>query len=437
MNILPNSQQAERSLLSALLVDEESFYNAIQVLTVDHFYHGTNRAVYGAMVKNESNSIPMLINKLSNEDGIEDYVCDLLADYGGTNIREIIPILQDKYQKRKICIASHKAISEAMGDPDSLACDIANQLQQSIYDATEGKESNKPIKMCNLLPEVFKHTEALQTGQKQGILSGIEKLDKQVCGFHPGELIILAGRPAMGKSSFADSILRHCAINQGLSVAVFSLEMSKLLCSTRMLFAQSGVSYHQAKTGMLPKRELPKLDGGAEPLSQSNIWIDDTPDLTYMDMITKCNYIKSQTGIDLIVLDYLQLMEGTVKGASRQEAVSKISRDMKKLAKMFDVPLIALSQLSRAVEMRSPPRPQMSDLRESGAIEQDADVILMLYRDEVYNSETKEPNVAEIIIGKQRNGPVGIVKAFFDGDNMRFLNLQENTTTGGHYADNF
>jgi replicative DNA helicase len=274
-----------------------------------------------------------------------------------------------------------------------------------------------------MLPEIFNHVEALSKMAGHKVKSGLVDLDRDTGGFGPGELTIIAGRPAMGKSTLADTIIRYNGIILRHPVAVFSLEMSRILCGARMLFAEASLSYHTARQGLLPKREFDELGTASELLMTAPIWIDDSPDLTTTHIITKCNYIKAQTGISLIVVDYLQLMGSLSKGESRQEQISKISRGLKGISKIFDCPVIALSQLSREVEKRSPPIPMMSDLRESGAIEQDADAVLMLYRDDYYNGESKNPGITDIIIGKQRNGPVGTVSTKFDGKAMRFLNL--------------
>jgi len=419
----PNSKLAESAVLSACLVDKDSYYAARQALKAECFYSGLNARIFNAMIERDTNDVSTLVDALGNDPDTEHYIIGLTADYSGSGIEEPVAVIIEKYTRRKIIDAARRAAADAMNNPDVSALDIANQLHQGLYDASEQRDTSKPQKIGDMLPEIFNHVEALSKMAGHKVKSGLVDLDRDTGGFGPGELTIIAGRPAMGKSTLADTIIRYNGIILRHPVAVFSLEMSRILCGARMLFAEASLSYHTARQGLLPKREFDELGTASELLMTAPIWIDDSPDLTTTHIITKCNYIKAQTGISLIVVDYLQLMGSLSKGESRQEQISKISRGLKGISKIFDCPVIALSQLSREVEKRSPPIPMMSDLRESGAIEQDADAVLMLYRDDYYNGESKNPGITDIIIGKQRNGPVGTVSTKFDGKAMRFLNL--------------
>ena len=256
-----------------------------------------------------------------------------------------------------------------------------------------------------------------------GVASGFDKIDKMTSGLQKSDLIIVAGRPSMGKSALAVSIAENVSIIGGKNVAIFSLEMSKEQLVQRMLCSQARVDAHKVRSGFLSPSDWPKLTSAAAKLSGSKIFIDDTPAISALELRAKSRRLKANYGLDLIILDYLQLMRGSIKSDSRQQEISEISRSLKALARELSVPFIALSQLSRAVEARQDHRPQLSDLRESGAIEQDADVVVLLMREEYYNPTEENRGIADVIIAKQRNGPVGTIKLQFTKEYMRFENL--------------
>lgn len=428
----PYSEIAEKTVLSACLVSKNEYYEAIQALKPEHFYIKKHQLIFETLIKAETNDIVTITDRCKEVPDIESELACLFEDYNASSIKESICIIQDKYGRRQAIEAAYEAITEAHNNTDLKLSEITNKLHQKLYKAVEFKENNQPKSIGELMPEIIEYTAAVGKGEIIGIQTGLIDLDQAICGLTPGDYVVLAGRPSMGKSSLADTIVRHNTIKQKIPTAVFSVEMTKILWGTRSLFSEAGISLHALRSGMLPKRDHPKISLAAFPLSEAPLYIDDTPNITLTEIINKANYVKSQIGLGLILIDYLQLMGSIGKTESRQQAISEISRGLKSIAKMFQVPVIALSQLSRAVENRNPPIPQMSDLRESGAIEQDADVVLLLYREEYYKKDSDKKGICEIIIGKQRNGPVGVIETRFDASAMRFLNLVKDDLKGFH-----
>jgi replicative DNA helicase len=317
------------------------------------------------------------------------------------------------------------------GDPEKTqeAFDAVSTLATSI--ASERKVTvAEPIGA--LLPDTLTRFESYAKGTIPGIKTGIVKLDTILGGWQNGDLVIIAGRPSMGKTSFALCSAMYAATAHQTNVLVFSLEMPKSQLSDRMVCMGASVSLHTVRSGRLPRRDWPKIAESCGPLSNAPIYIDDTAAVSPVDIRSKCQIVKSKFGLSLIIIDYLQLMSvanaGKKYGENRQQEISHISRSLKEIAKEFNVPVVALSQLSRSLESRENKRPQLSDLRESGAIEQDADVVMFVYRDEVYNDNSDKRGTAELIIGKQRNGPIGMVRCAFDSATMVFKNLEESTS---------
>jgi len=301
-----------------------------------------------------------------------------------------------------------------------------DKAESRIFGISESRIKNKFESMADLLPKTFEEIEGYTKGNFKGVQTGFKELDEMTTGLQPGDLVIVAGRPSMGKTAFVLSLALNTSMKYKNPTAIFSLEMSKESLVQRMLCSEARVNMHQLRSGTLPKRDLPKLSLAAGPLAEAPIYIDDTPAISVLELRAKARRLKAQYGLKLIIIDYLQLMGSTSKVESRQQEISIISRSLKGVAKELDVPVIALSQLSRAVEQRNDHRPQLADLRESGAIEQDADLVMFVYRDEVYNKDDENvKGKAEIIVGKQRNGPIGTANLAFVRDFARFENLSE------------
>ena len=304
--------------------------------------------------------------------------------------------------------------------------EVINRAEKSIFDISQNniKVSFEPIRITlmdsyNKIEEIFNNK-----GRITGVPSGFYELDEKLSGLHASELILIASRPAMGKTSLAMNIVQYAALHEKVPVAVFSLEMSKDQLANRMLCCEAHVELQKIRNGELSEEDWRKLARAMAPLSQAPIFIDDTAGITTMEMRSKCRRLKMEHGLGLVVIDYLQLMSGRGRIENRQQEISEISRSLKVMAKELSVPIIACSQLSRAPEARTDHRPMLSDLRESGAIEQDADVVMFLYRDEYYNADSEDKNLAEVIISKQRNGPTGVIKLAWLGQYTKFANLE-------------
>lgn len=426
---LPHAIDVEKTVLSSMLISEKALYDGLeQISSSKLFYHTGNQKIFSAITKmvaeNKAVDIVTLSDSLEKFGELDavggaPYLAELQERVATTaNIEYYVNILVDKANRRKVITGCHNLIAMA-GNPEEEIEDVMSQAVILSDDTEFDAQKNSMQNMSAILPQTFAEIEAYTKGQVAGIPTGFKDLDEITGGLGNSDLIIIAARPSMGKTALALSMALHGAKATKKPVALFSLEMSKSQMVQRALCSNAMVNMHQLRAGKLPKREFPKLSVAAGELSGIDIYIDDTPGISPSKIITKCRRIKN---LGAIFVDYLQLMSSDTKGENRQQEITNISRALKNIAKKFDVPVGCLSQLSRAVESRPNKRPQLSDLRESGAIEQDADVVMFVYRDEYYNAKTEEPRKAEIIIGKQRNGPVGTINLDFDRQYVKFSN---------------
>lgn len=430
----PQAPDVERSVLGSMMIDPNAVVTAMELLNEEVFYVGAHRHIYGAMVDLFNASTPVdiftLADALSKRGeleaaGAEPYLSELVESVAtSANIEYYARILLDKATLRRLISSSAEITNDAF-DSDANPQDILDRAEQRIFAISESRIRSGVEALGSLLPKTFKEIEDYSKGGVYGIPTGFADLDERTTGLQRGDLVIIAGRPSMGKTAFVLSIALNVGAKHRKGVAIFSLEMSKAQIVQRMLCAEARVNMHQLRSGKLPSRDHPKLSLAAGPLYEAPVFIDDTPAISVLEIRAKARRLKAQGNLDLVLIDYLQLMSSPTRSESRQQEISQISRSLKGLAKELDVPVIALSQLSRAVEQRGGDRrPQLSDLRESGAIEQDADVVMFVYRGEYYFPEDEQlRGTAEIMISKQRNGPTGDVKLAFKREYARFENL--------------
>lgn len=436
--VMPNSVEAEQSVIGSMLMDREAIIAAADILVADDFYQKEYGVLFQAMVNIHSENKPVdlvtLLERLKSMDvppevcSIE-FVRDLTnAVPTSANVKQYAHIVKEKSILRNVIKVNEAITNECYLGRES-ADSILEETEKQLFKLLQsrGAEDITPIK--DVVMEAINRIEAAskQSGSVTGIPTGFTDLDYRTAGLQPSDMILVAARPSMGKTAFALNLAAHAACKKHITTAIFSLEMSKVQLMNRFLAMESGVSAQNMRTGNLSDGEWEKLVEGAAILGDSGLVIDDTPGISISDMRSKCRKIKLEhDNLGLIIIDYIQLMTSNSRSESRQQEVSEISRSLKALARELNVPVIALSQLSRAVEQRPDHRPMLSDLRESGAIEQDADVVMFLYRDEYYKKDTDKPGVAEVIIAKQRNGPTGTVELAWIGDRQRFANLERN-----------
>jgi len=434
----PQNLEAERFLLGAILLDNNSLSKAIELLKPEDFYHLSHRKIYQAMIRlferNEVIDLVTLPQELERREELESvggvsYLMALLeAVPTAANVATHARIIKEKALLRRLINAASQITAESYEDKED-AERVLERAQQLILEVAEDRPRPGFFSMQELVRDSFRMVEELYERKLPitGIPTGFRELDELTSGLHNSDLIIIAARPSMGKTSFSLNIATHVAIKERIPVAIFSLETSKEQLVLRMLCSEAKVDSHRLRSGFLRESDWPRLTRACGLLAEAPIFVDDTPGISVLEMRAKTRQIKREFGLGLIIVDYLQLMRGRGRAESRQQEISEISRSLKGLARELDVPLIALSQLSRAVEHRVDRRPILADLRESGAIEQDADLVAFIYRPEVYKREEEltedEEGVAEIIIGKQRNGPVGTVKLAFLKKYTRFENL--------------
>lgn len=435
--IPPHDVEAEQAVLGSMLTDQDAAIDAIEVLRPEDFYRDDNKYIYEAMLNlyNRGEPIDIItvkgeltaIQKFEAVGGIE-YLATLpdkvpLVANSGKYIR----IVEEKALLRKLIKASDEI--QTLGYEQSEEVDdIIESAEKKIFDIMQGKSQKGYSTLKEVLVESFAEIEKLYNQKEPitGIPTGFTDLDNRTAGLHNSDLILVAARPAMGKSAFALNIAINAAINANVPVAIFNLEMSKSQLVNRMLCSESMVDSNKIRTGKMDEEDWVKLATALGPLSEAPVYIDDTPGISISEIRAKCRKMKLEKKIGLIVIDYLQLIQGSGKrNSSREQEISEISRSLKILAKELDVPVIALSQLSRAAEQRQDHRPMLSDLRESGAIEQDADIVMFLYRDDYYNPDSEKKNIAEVILAKHRAGSTGTVDLLWMGNYTKFANLDK------------
>lgn len=432
----PQDIDAEKYVLGGILIENGALLRIVDVLTPDDFYKQSHRLIFSAMLELFNRSEPqdlitvkgrLTYNGTLDAAGGLDYLVELSGIMPvASNIIHYARIVRDKSVFRRLIHASSEIATMCYEEATEID-ETLSFAESSIFEISQLKIRQAFYPLGTVLKKSVDRVQSLYDKKEliTGVASGFADLDQLTAGFQPSDLIIIAGRPSMGKTAFALNIAQYSATQGGVPVAIFSLEMSKEQLGMRMLCAEAKVDAHKVRTGFIDKDEWPRLIHAAGSLSEAKVFIDDTPAVTVLEMRAKARRLKSEHGLGLVVVDYLQLMRGGSGRDSREQEISEISRGLKAMAKELDLPVLALSQLNRKVEDRPNRRPQMSDLRESGAIEQDADVILFIYRDEVYNRAEDNPNrgTAEIIVAKQRNGPTGTVRLAFMSRFSAFGNL--------------
>jgi replicative DNA helicase len=435
--IPPHSLEAEQSVLGAMLLDKEAVAAAAEVLRGEDFYSDAHKEIFEAILDIYDNGTPVdlvtLAEALRQRGTLEavgggTYISDLSMSVPSTaNVGYYIKIVEEKAILRRLISASNDIIKESYEASEDLDI-IIDHAEKKIFDISQRKNNRafEPIK--TILLDTYSKIEELtkNKGKIVGVPTGFRDFDMRTSGLNPSDFILIAARPSMGKTSFAINIAQNAAIQSNVPVAIFSLEMSRDQLAQRMLSSEANIELQKIRSGDLSEEDWIKLVHAATPLSQAPIFIDDTPGISVMEVRSKARRLKMEHGLGLLVIDYLQLMSGRGRAESRQQEVSEISRSLKALARELDVPVVALSQLSRGPEARQDHRPMLSDLRESGAIEQDADVVVFLYRDEYYNPDSEKKNIAEAIIAKQRNGPTGTIELVWLGQFTKFASYEKN-----------
>jgi replicative DNA helicase len=443
----PYSEEAESAVLGAMLMEQDAILRAAEHVDDTMFYREANRRIFRAMVAiSERGDVvdPLtLAEELSRRGELEasggkEYIAFLVdAVPTAANVEYHAKIVKEKALQRRLIETCTALISEAF-EGKSTSAELLDEAEHRVFQVSQQRGMQGFTRIKELMWPTMERIEALQRGGKTitGVASGFTDLDEMTSGFQPADLVIIAARPSMGKTAFILNIAQYAAIEKQTPVAIFSLEMSKESLVQRMLTAEARVDAQKLRKGMLRDDDFPRMARAAGILSAAPIWIDDTAGITLLEIRSKARRLKADADIQMVIVDYLQLVQGPPSAESRQQEISTISRSLKALAKELNVPVIALSQLSRAPEQRAGDhRPQLSDLRESGAIEQDADLVMFIYRQEVYDGPTdKDGNSlegrAEIIVGKQRNGPIGFVNLFFHKAYTRFENYTSRPGTG-------
>ena len=433
--IPPQNLEAEQAVLGAILLDGESLVTAMERLSGDDFYRTGHRYIFEAMISLADGDEPVdLVTptaKLQARAQLEEvggvtYLSELAnAVPTAANIDYYAQIVEEKSMLRRLIRAATQIVTNGYASEDDIG-GLLSEAEARILEISNRRGGNGFISIRDVLMEVFEKVEFLSQnkGGTTGIASGFRDLDKMTSGFQRSDLIIVAARPSVGKTAFALNIAQNVGVREKETVAIFSLEMGASQLVQRMICAEANVDATRLRTGFLEPDDWEKMTMAIGSLSEANIYIDDSPSVTVSDIRAKCRRLKKERGLGMILIDYLQLIHGRSKnGENRQQEVSEISRTLKQIARELEVPVIALSQLSRGVEQRQDKRPMMSDLRESGSIEQDADIVAFLYRDDYYNQESEKKNIIEIIIAKQRNGPVGTVELAFLKNYNKFVSL--------------
>ena len=431
--IPPHSVESEQSILGSILLDKEAIITVTETIQPEDFYKEAHKIIYECMMKlnnkNEPIDLITLTEELKKQGHLEDiggisYITSLSTIVPTTsNVKYYADIVKEKSVLRKLIKVSNDILNSGY-DSSIKVEDLLEKAEKKIFDISQEKSSEDFQSINSVLMDTYDMIEKLYTNKEDitGITTGFDDLNKKTNGLQRTDLILVAARPAMGKTAFSLNLVQNAALKGNASVAVFSLEMSKEQLVQRMLSAQSHVELKKIKNGSLDENDWPRIIDAMSVLSNASIYIDDTPGIKISELRSKCRKLKIEKGLDLILIDYLQLMEGDGGNESRQQEISKISRSLKVIAKELNCPVVALSQLSRAPEQRSDHRPMLADLRESGAIEQDADIVMFLYRDEYYHPDSDRKNIGEIIIAKNRHGETGSVELVWLGEIQKFAN---------------
>ena len=432
--IPPHDEEAEQAVIGSMLTDKDAVVAGIEVLKPEDFYRNDNSTIFEAISNVYSKGEPIDIITIKEEltsmgkfeavGGIE-YLANLPEKVPTTaNVDKYVKIVENKSLLRSLIKTANELIDLGYNQNEEIE-EIMDGAEKKIFDIMQRKSQKGYSSIKDILVDSFEELQELYNNKQHitGVASGFIDLDNKTAGLHKSELVLIAARPAMGKTAFALNIATNAAIQANTPVVVFSLEMSKEQCANRILCSQAMVDSQKVTKGDLDDEEWSKLAIASGELSESaGIFIDDTPGITVAEIRAKCRKLKIEKDIGLIVIDYLQLIRGSGKTSSREQEIAEISRSLKILAKEIDVPVIALSQLSRSPEARTDHRPMLQDLRESGSIEQDADIVMFIYRDDYYNPETEQTNIAEIIIAKNRSGPVGTTELLWMPSFTKFVN---------------
>ena len=434
--VMPNNVEAEQSVIGAMLMDRDAITNASEILTVDDFYQKQYGILFEAMVELYTENVPVdlitLQNRLKEKDvppeiSSLEFVRDMITKVPtSVNVGTYAKIVSEKAALRRLIRVNEEIASACYAGKDSVE-EIMEDTEKKIFQVLQRKTNDEFVPIKDVVLNALDKIEAASRmkGSVTGMPTGFIDLDYKTSGFQPSDLILIAARPSMGKTAFVLNIAEYMAFRSNETVAIFSLEMSKEQLVNRLFALESRVDSQILRTGNLSDNDWSSLIEAAGVIGRSNLIIDDTPGISVSELRSKCRKYKLEHNLGIIMIDYLQLMQGSRKSESRQQEISDISRSLKEIARELQVPVVALSQLSRAVEQRPDHRPMLSDLRESGAIEQDADVVMFLYRDDYYNHDTEKKDVAEVIIAKQRNGPIGTVELAWLPRYTKFANMKK------------
>lgn len=432
--VLPHSIEAEQSVIGSMLMDKEAIISASEIVTADDFYQHQYGVMFESMVElfNEGKPVDLvtLQNRLKEKDvppevSSLEFVREIITTVPtSANVKSYANIVREKAVLRRLIKVNEEIANTCYVGKDKLE-DILAHTEKTIFDLLQSRTSGEFVPIRRVALNVLENIERASKNKDTvtGVPSGFIDLDYKTSGFQPSDFILIAARPSMGKTAFVLNVVDNVAVKKGLPCMVFSLEMSKEQLVNRMLSMESNVDSQKLRVGSLTDSDWDAVVEGIGVIGNSKLIIDDTPGISITELRSKCRKMKLEYGLSMVIIDYLQLMSGTSKGGdNRQQEISEISRSLKALAREMQAPVIALSQLSRACETRQDHRPMLSDLRESGAIEQDADVVMFLYRDDYYNKDTEDKDIAEVIIAKQRNGPIGTVNLVWMPQYTKFAN---------------
>ncbi len=433
--ILPHSLEAEQSVIGSMIMDKDAILVASEVINSDDFYEQQHGILFDTMLElfNEGKPVDLvtLQNRLKEKDvppqiSSLEFIRDLVSSVPtSANMKYYAQIVRDKAVLRRLIKVAEETANNCYLDKEKLDV-ILEKTEKEVFNISQNRGSKE---FSDIRDVVLRSIDSIEAASKNkgsvtGIATGFYDLDYKTAGFQPSDLILIAARPSMGKTAFALNIAEYVALRSNITTAVFSLEMSQDQLAKRLLAMNSKVDSQNIRTGNLSADEWASLMESARIIGNSSLVFDDTSSISVSELRSKCRKLKLERNLGLVIIDYLQLMTGNKRSESRQQEISEISRSLKALAREINVPVVALSQLSRAVEQRPDKRPMLSDLRESGAIEQDADVVMFIYRDDYYNLDSQEPGVTEVIIGKQRNGPTGTIKLAWMAQFMKFGNRE-------------